>query len=124
MSITILRKITEVEGHMIWFINYGVPIKYLFLRVESETVSYSSQYPWMFGVLSVLIATGQHPLGDYPAKYEESQKVRYRSHHIQALPDPDKVGNGWIPHIYLLRSSMQDCTLCSSTGTSILGGGG
>lgn len=60
-------------------------------RVESETVDYSTQYPWMFGVLSVLIATGQHPLGDYPTKYEENQKVRYRTHHIQTLPDPDKV---------------------------------
>ena len=62
-----------------------------FCSVDSETVDYSTQYPWMFGVLAVLIATGQHPLGDYPSKYEENHKIRYRTHHIQALPDQEKV---------------------------------
>lgn len=62
-------------------------------RGESETVDYSTQYPWMFGVLSILVAAGTHPLPDYPYKFRtDGQKIRYRSHHIQALPNPDKVG--------------------------------
>ena len=56
-------------------------------------MDYSTQYPWMFGVLAILIATGTHPLMDYPFKYEgEGHKIRYRSHHIQSLPNPEKVG--------------------------------
>lgn len=60
-------------------------------RVESETIDYSSQYPWTFGVLSILIATGTHPLMGYPSHYEDALKIRYRSHHLEALPSPDKV---------------------------------
>ncbi len=59
--------------------------------VESETIDYSTQYPWTFGVLSILIATGTHPLMGYPANYEDGLKIRYRSHHLEALPSPDKV---------------------------------
>ena len=67
-------------------------LMHIFLhRIESEMVDYSTQYRWMFGVLAILISTGLHPLPDYPAKYEEGRKIRYRSHHIQSLPDSEKV---------------------------------
>ena len=65
-----------------------------FFRVEAEMIDYSTQYPWAFGVLSILIATGTHPLLGYPTSYEDGTKVRYRSHHLEALPSPDKVRRG------------------------------
>ncbi len=61
------------------------------LRVETETVDYSTQYPWSFGMMSVVMATGQHPLKDYPGAFESAFRVKYRSHHFQALPDPEQV---------------------------------
>ena len=67
---------------------YCIPVC---VRVKPETVDYSTQYSWMFGVLSVIIATGVHPLSDYPSKYEENHRIRYRSHHVQSLPDSSKV---------------------------------
>ena len=60
-------------------------------RVEGECIDYSTQYPWSFGVLSVLMATGLHPLKDYPESYEGGNKVKYRSHDYQALPDAEQV---------------------------------
>jgi hypothetical protein len=60
-------------------------------RVEGECIDYSTQYPWSFGVLSVLMATGLHPLKDYPETYEGGNKVKYRSHDYQALPDTEQV---------------------------------
>ena len=60
-------------------------------RVEGECIDYSTQYPWSFGVLSVLMATGLHPLKDYPESYESGNKVKYRSHDYQALPDAEQV---------------------------------
>ena len=60
-------------------------------RVEGECIDYSTQYPWSFGVLSVLMATGLHPLKDYPEHYEGGNKVKYRSHDYQALPDAEQV---------------------------------
>lgn len=61
------------------------------LRIETETVDYSTQYPWSFGLLSVVMATGQHPLKDYPDSFESAFRVKYRSHHFQSLPDPEQV---------------------------------
>ena len=61
------------------------------LRLETESVDYSTQYPWSFGVLSVLMATGHHPLKDYPEAFESAFRVKYRSHHFQALPDSEQV---------------------------------
>ncbi len=61
------------------------------LRVETETVDYSTQYSWSFGLMSVIMATGQHPLKDYPEAFESAFRVKYRSHQLQALPDPEQV---------------------------------
>ena len=61
------------------------------IRVESESIDYSTQYPWSFGILSVIMATGLHPLKDYPENFEGGSKVKYRSHDYQALPDSEQV---------------------------------
>ena len=45
-------------------------------------------------MLSVLMATGLHPLKDYPEVYEGGNKVKYRSHDYQALPDAEQVCPG------------------------------
>ncbi len=37
------------------------------------------------------MATGLHPLKDYPETYEGGNKVKYRSHDYQALPDTEQV---------------------------------
>ena len=37
------------------------------------------------------MATGLHPLKDYPESYEGGNKVKYRSHDYQALPDAEQV---------------------------------
>ena len=54
-------------------------------------IDYSTQYPWTFGVLSILIATGIHPLVGYPGNFDDGHKIRYRSHNLESLPNPDKV---------------------------------
>ena len=38
------------------------------------------------------MATGLHPLKDYPENFEGGNKVKYRSHDYQALPDSEQVG--------------------------------
>ena len=60
-------------------------------RAETETVDYSTQYPWSFGVLSVMMAAGLHPLKDYPEAFDSTGKMKYRSHNYQDLPDPNDV---------------------------------
>ena len=65
--------------------------KHMHCRVESECIDYSTQYPWSFGILSAVMATGLHPLKDYPENFESGNKVKYRSHDYQALPDSEQV---------------------------------
>ncbi|CAI8018467.1 hypothetical protein GBAR_LOCUS11208, partial [Geodia barretti] len=61
-----------------------------FNRRDAEIVDYSTQYPWNFGTLSVIMATGLHPLRNYPGRYLNEGKVKYRSHNYQNLPDINK----------------------------------
>ena len=37
------------------------------------------------------MATGMHPLSDYPSKYEENHRIKYKSNDIQSPPDSSKV---------------------------------
>ena len=68
------------------------------LRIETETVDYSTQYPWSFGVMSVVMAMGVHPLQDYPEAYESSFRVKYRSHQMHTLPDAERVSSSTHHH--------------------------
>ncbi len=72
------------------------------LRIETETVDYSTQYPWSFGVMSVVMAMGVHPLQDYPEAYESSFRVKYRSHQVHTLPDAERVSSSTHHHMVLV----------------------
>ena len=90
-------------------------IPHMHNRVESECIDYSTQYPWSFGVLSVVMATGLHPLKDYPENFEGGNKVKYRSHDYQALPDSEQVSLSTThTHTHTHTHSMtSNLTLCS-----------
>ncbi len=43
--------------------------------------------------MSVVMAMGIHPLQNYPEAFENGFRVKYRSHQLQAIPDPEMVSD-------------------------------
>ena len=45
----------------------------------------------LYCVCLCVYLSGQHPLRNYPGRYLNEGKVKYRSHNYQSLPDVNKV---------------------------------
>jgi hypothetical protein len=62
-----------------------------------DSVNYSGQYPWSFGVLFSILASGNHPLPDYPSAYGPPGQINYWPDQISlSIPEefPSEVKEG------------------------------